>query len=524
MEGTYTAGAERVLEAAQRLAEERGLRTIEPLDLLAALVEESESRAADLLRLSGYETEVVLEALVSRRVRGGGGNGEGAEGAAPVPSVELRAVLTESALAARGLNRAAEIGTEHLLAGLLAASSEARATFESISPEGLDALRDRLEAPGELAQSELPLLEGVGPLDLGQPELADLGRLLDAAANRAREGLRVVEDYARFVLDDPAITRRLKEIRHRLAEAERGLAAHRPIEARDTPGDVGGNIMTPSEQIRENPRAVLTANFKRVQESLRSLEEYAKLIDVWLAGRFEVLRYDLYTVEKMMLTAAAAHRTLDRVRLMVLAGGMATPGDLTWVVEEALKAGADAIQYRDKDRPDRERLSLARELRIITAMARRTLIINDRPDLALLARADGVHVGLEDLSIKDARRVLGSAGLIGASTHSPADLERASLAGANYCGVGPVFQSQTKRFDDLDLAGLALVEHAAQTTTRPWFAIGGIHEDNLKRVLDAGATRIAVSAAVLRAQRPGRAVERLKAILEGADPPDDDDE
>ncbi len=134
----------------------------------------------------------------------------------------------------------------------------------------------------------------------------ELGRILDASVNRAREGLRVIEDYVRFVLNDPGLTRRLKEVRHRLAQAERGLDSYLLLGSRDTRDDVGTHIMTPSEQIREAPRAVLAANFKRIAESLRSLEEYSKLIDVWIAGRYEVLRYDIYTLEKLTMTAVAA--------------------------------------------------------------------------------------------------------------------------------------------------------------------------------------------------------------------------
>ena len=164
------------------------------------------------------------------------------------------------------------------------------------------------------ARSAPPLaLEEIPPLDLFDPARAvDIGRILDASANRAREGLRVVEDYARFVLDDPGLTRRLKEVRHRLAEALRGFDPDLLIGARDTREDVGTHIMTASEQVRENPRAVLTANFKRIAEALRTLEEYGKLVDVWLSGRFEVLRYDIYTLEKLMLTAVHAYRSAGR--------------------------------------------------------------------------------------------------------------------------------------------------------------------------------------------------------------------
>ena len=99
--------------------------------------------------------------------------------------------------------------------------------------------------------------------------------------------MRVVEDYVRFVLDDPGLTRRLKEVRHRLAEAARGLDADLLIGSRDTQGDVGTHIMTAAESTRESPRAVLLANFKRTAEALRTLEEYSKVVDSWVAGRFE---------------------------------------------------------------------------------------------------------------------------------------------------------------------------------------------------------------------------------------------
>jgi thiamine-phosphate pyrophosphorylase len=348
-----------------------------------------------------------------------------------------------------------------------------------------------------------------------------MGRILDASANRAREGLRVIEDYVRFVLDDPGLTRRLKEARHRLAGALRGFESEMLINSRETNEDVGTHIMTRTEQVRENPRAVLIANFKRAQEAMRTLEEYGKLVDVWLAGRFEVLRYDLYTLEKLTLTAVGAYRALGNAKLMVLVGGLRTMGDLTWVVGEALAGGADIIQLREKNLPDREVLSRAREVRILTAQAKARFILNDRPDLARLASADGVHLGQEDLAFRDARRIVGPHLQIGVSTHNRSQLDEAILSGAGYLGVGPVFPSATKDFSEPELAGLVFVQAAAETTKLPWFAIGGINEENLDRVLNAGATRIAVSGAVVKADRPRRAAARLKARLDGREPPEE---
>jgi thiamine-phosphate pyrophosphorylase len=523
---SFTASADRALKRAHRLARRRGASSVEPLDLLAALVAESECRAAELLAEFGVDAQRLWTQLGSEALSIVGesvapeleieamAGGSFAEPLAASPA--LRIVLSEAAMHARGLDRKREVGTEHLLAGLLSSSSAAAAPLAAAGLE-LVALRERLTEEIEINSSPLPTAQEI-KLELGEPgEAAELARILDASANRAREGLRVVEDYVRFVLDDPGLTRRLKEVRHRLAEAERGLDSHLLLSSRDTREDVGTHIMTPTEQIRENPRAVLAANFKRIAEAMRSLEEYSKLVDIWLAGRFEVLRYDIYTLENLTMTAVAAHRGLGNAKLMVLIGGLPTPGDLTWLVGEALAGGADVIQYREKGVPDRELLRRARDVRIMTAQARVPLILNDRVDLARLACCDGVHLGQEDLSIRDARRILGPTAHIGVSTHDPAQLDAAILSGAGYLGVGPVFPSPTKEFAEPELAGLKYIRHAAETTTLPCFAIGGINEENLDLVLDAGATRIAVSSAVVRAESPRLAAARLKARLTSCD-------
>ena len=528
MYDAMTPGALRALERAQLRARANGRSAVEPADLLAALVDDADSRAAELLARFELDSLLVLQALRMDPVQPDLGSDletppsdpeEGGHVVLQLPhSAALRAVLLDASMQARSIDRARDVGTEHLLAGLMAESSPAAVRLLA---EGLDleALRSHLSEQFLTQAAPLVAIEGIPPLNLYEPAQAvDLGRILDASANRAREGLRVVEDYVRFVLDDPGLTRRLKEVRHRLAEAVRGFDADLLIGSRDTREDVGTHIMTPSEQVRENPRAVLTANFKRVGEALRTLEEYGKLIDIWLAGRFEVLRYDVYTLEKLTLTAVQAYRSLGEAKLMVLVGGLPTLGDLTWIVGEALAGGADVIELREQRLPDRELLSRAREVRILIAQAKAHFILNDRPDLARLAGADGVHLGQDDVSVRDARRIVGPSLLIGVSTHNRVQLDAAILSGAGYVGVGPVFPSATKEFSEPELAGLAYVQSAAETTKLPWFAIGGITEENVERVLEAGATRIAVSAAVVRAARPRRAAARLKARLEGREP------
>jgi thiamine-phosphate pyrophosphorylase len=513
MSEALTAGARRAVERAQVRAWRRGAVAVEPLDLLAALVDEAESRAAELLAEFGLDAETARQAFGLEEAEPALDSRTGETGAIALPhSPAIRVVLNDATVQARALDRVRPVGTEHLLAGLIATPGP---TTELLAGAGiaLEALAERLQTPAEVESAPLPLPDEIPPLELIEPgEAVDLGRILDASANRAGEGLRVVEDYVRFVLDDPALCRRIKEARHRLGVAIRGLDLEALVAARDTRGDVGTHIMTVTEQTRENPRAVLSANFRRTAEALRTLEEYGKLIDPWLAGRFEVLRYDVYTLEKLTLTAVQSYRALGAARLMVLVGGLPTLGDLTWIVGEALAGGADVIELREKGLTDREWLRRAQEVRLLTTQVRARLILNDRADLARLAGADGVHLGQDDLVLRDARRIVGPAALIGVSTHNPAQLDQAVLAGASYLGVGPVFPSTTKDFSGL--AGLDYVRHAAQTTTLPWFAIGGINEENVDAVLAAGATRIAVGAAVVAAERPREAAAGLRRRLD----------
>lgn len=339
-------------------------------------------------------------------------------------------------------------------------------------------------------------------------------RILDAAANRAGEGLRVVEDFARFILNDAHLSRLLKECRHELSQILVGLPEANRLAARDTPGDVGTEIGTPSEYARSSALDVARASFKRVQEALRTLEEYSKLAEAdvsvpSLAQRVESIRYRLYTAEKAVLRTAASVDRLQQQRLYLLVTAEFCPKGVESTVRDAVAAGVRLFQLREKKMPDRELLSLARRFRDWTSSAGALLIINDRPDIAVLCDADGVHLGQEELTVRDARQIIGPDRLVGISTHSLEQARAAVLEGADYLGVGPTFPSRTKSFGQY--AGLEFVRQIAAEISLPWFAIGGIDLGNLNSVLQAGASRVAVSAAVCGADAPQIAAQ---AILE----------
>jgi thiamine-phosphate pyrophosphorylase len=184
------------------------------------------------------------------------------------------------------------------------------------------------------------------------------------------------------------------------------------------------------------------------------------------------------------------------------------------VIQAAIGAGVRMIQLREKSLPDRELVHLARRLHEVTSAAGVLLIINDRPDIAVLAEADGVHVGQTELSLADARSIVGLERLVGVSTHSIEEARQAVFDGADYLGVGPTFPSETKSF--AEFPGLTLIRDVAAEIRLPWFAIGGIDVSNVAQVVAAGASRIAVGGTVCRSQSPAAVVTILIATLNGS--------
>jgi thiamine-phosphate pyrophosphorylase len=179
--------------------------------------------------------------------------------------------------------------------------------------------------------------------------------------------------------------------------------------------------------------------------------------------------------------------------------------DLAAFLEAAVRGGVDLVQLREKGLPDGALLGVLEEAREITRRLGVPLVVNDRPDLAVLVGADCVHVGQDDLPVEAARRF----GLpVGLSTHSEAELARAR---ADYVAVGPVYATPTK--EGRPAVGLGLVRHAAAHAPEPWFAIGGIDETNVGEVVAAGARRIAVVRAIGDADDPERAAAALRAAL-----------
>lgn len=507
--------------------------------ILLGLIAERSGIAANALasfNVQLHEVRKQVERIMPR--------GEQVDASAKLPQSPRAALVIGHAMAESREFGHNYVGTEHLLLGVLREKESVAAQVLIEMNVNLNELRrEVLSLIGREEAYDIKIVEGLDGAteavsaakhveppaaalapkvyrndDLTNAEYTAMLRVIDASLNRAAEGLRVVEDYVRFMLDEPVLTEEAKTLRHDLAAAISDFDLDELLAARDTRGDVGVQIKTEAESTRVDPQAVLHANVHRAAQALRSLGEYSKIIAPEAAQSFETIRYRAYQLETTIAASRAGAARLEGARLYVLVDGRDSQESFTSFVDGLLTAGVHAIQLRDKILSDREVVSRGRALRErITRFGARTLfILNDRPDLAVLCDADGVHVGQEELTVADARKIVGPRKLVGVSTHSLDQARQAVLDGANYIGVGPTFPSATKEF--AEFPGVALLKDVAAATRLPAFAIGGITLDNLDRVLATGIGRAAVSGAIASAADPAEAVRKWLARLESKTP------
>jgi thiamine-phosphate pyrophosphorylase len=211
------------------------------------------------------------------------------------------------------------------------------------------------------------------------------------------------------------------------------------------------------------------------------------------------------------VTRSDRRERLAAARLYVVTGARSDRGDLEEFLDAILGAGVDIVQLREKDAEAGDLLRWAESFRAAADRHGALFIVNDRPDVALAAGADGVHLGQDDLPPGFTRGLMGDDAIIGLSTHSAEQFESAAPE-ADYLCAGPVWETPTK--PGRPAAGLDLVSHAAKSgEQRPWFAIGGIDTTNLPEVVEAGARRIVVVRAVTESGDPAAAVHLLRAGL-----------
>jgi thiamine-phosphate pyrophosphorylase len=348
--------------------------------------------------------------------------------------------------------------------------------------------------------------------------LPELPRLLDANLNRASEGLRVLEDVARFVANDGPLSRELRGMRHALADLARAVDI-RLLSARDSVSDVGreSGLRVGGER---DLLSVVRANAKRVEESLRVIEEMARLSNSGMtmdAASAERLRYACYDLEKRLSGRVVRVERAARVDGLYVVVDRQAAGDRSLVdlAEQAIAGGASVIQLRDKTS---ERGQVYREAVELNAVCRErdaVFIMNDYCDIAAAVGAAGLHIGQQDMPLEAVRGVLPLNAIVGVSCEDVEDVRRAVAGGADYIAVGAIFPTLQKV--DHVLAGLDVLREARELVgSIPLVAIGGITLQNVVGVIDAGADSVAVIGAVILQPDVRQAAAQMVATIQDA--------
>jgi len=340
-------------------------------------------------------------------------------------------------------------------------------------------------------------------------------RLVDANLDRLGEGLRVLEDTSRFLLNDAVLSRRLKTLRHTLVK-DLGPLEQELLSARRVAEDVGAPTIERVALKHHDLPALVAANSRRVQESLRVLEEFSRLSGGPLAGKaggFESARFEVYDLEQQLVGRLLRHDKAARLKgLYLVLDTMALKGrDEVEVAAAAIRGGTKTIQLRDKQRGKADLLAVARRLRDLCAAKGVLFIVNDHLDVALAVSADGLHLGQDDLPAVEARRILPISMLIGCSTHSMAEAARSQANGADYVAVGSIYPTTSK--EKFRLVGPETLRRTRSRVSVPLIAIGGINHTNVQEVMKAGADGAAVISAVLGADDVEKAARKLAAKM-----------
>jgi thiamine-phosphate pyrophosphorylase len=340
--------------------------------------------------------------------------------------------------------------------------------------------------------------------------------MIDANLNRSSEGLRVLEDVARFLLNDAGLCQRLRTLRHDLARETESLNVGL-LSQRDAGHDVG-HLSSREKELNTKTTSLqdlldlVKANAKRVEESLRVVEELAKLPEissVLNSASFEQARFSLYTLERDLISRISRRDKIERISglYVILDRQFLTGKDELEITGQIIEGGARVIQLRDKQSKRGELLLVAQKLRELCSQADVLFIINDYLDLAMAVDADGLHIGQEDLPLPVVRRELPIDKVVGCSVTTLSQATKAQTEGADYIAVGSIFPTTTKK--EAIVVGVDILKELKQTVSIPLVAIGGINQNNVGKVVAAGADAVAMISAVLGEKDVRGAVQKL---------------
>ncbi|MTI66261.1 MAG: thiamine phosphate synthase [Firmicutes bacterium] len=332
-------------------------------------------------------------------------------------------------------------------------------------------------------------------------------RVVDANINRVSEGLRVLEDISRFIIENSKMTETIRDIRHKVRKTTPKLSL---IESRDSMKDIGYEISKKTTlDIKKDLKDIIDANFKRVQEGLRSIEEHLKIIGYYEESKiYEGLRYKTYDLEKNFKSKKLV---LNTDIYGITSEEFSLGRSNIEVVKNMIEARIKVIQYREKNKSKHEKYIECKKIRDITKEKDVIFIVNDDVDIAMSINADGIHLGQDDMPIKEVRK-LSKNMMIGISTHNKNQAKKAVKDGADYIGVGPIFKTNTKKNVEKS-EGLKYLKWVSENIDIPYVSIGGINESNISEVKKYGGKCFAMISEIVASKDIEKKVKNLRELI-----------
>ena len=331
-----------------------------------------------------------------------------------------------------------------------------------------------------------------------------IAQIIDANLDRAREGLRVLEDWARFGLGHQDFVIKIKNFRQLLGKNH--LEIYK--KSRNNIEDRCKGLSHIEQIKRKDPNKIISSNSARVQEALRVIEEFSREHNINLSKIASEIRYEIYTLEIELLNFNYRNKAEEIIKENNLYAITEEKEKLLAIIENILIAGVKIIQHRFKDGNDKDHLKEAMEINRLCKKYNALFIVNDRIDIVLASGADGIHLGQDDLDLETARKLLGSSKIIGISANNANDINNAVNGGCDYLGIGPIFKTSTKK--DKESIGIDKVKALTKDLKIPWFAIGGIDKTNINSLKNNGISKVALVSALMNSEDPS---QEAKIIL-----------
>jgi len=321
-------------------------------------------------------------------------------------------------------------------------------------------------------------------------------QIIDANLDRAREGLRVLEDWARFGLGKEKYVEKIKNFRQILGKNH--LEVYK--QSRNHIEDNCKGLTHQEQFNRKTSEQIISSNSARVQEALRVIEEFSRLHNHELSKIVSGIRYEIYTIEVDLLNYSKLKKSEEILKENDLYVITDQKDNLLEIIEEILIAGVRIIQYRFKSGTDKDHLQEAIQIKNLCKRYNSLFIINDRLDIALASDADGIHLGQDDLDLKTARKLLGYSKIMGISASNEIDISNALKEGCDYIGIGPVFETATKK--NKKPIGIEKIKTLTKDLNIPWFAIGGVKKNNISYLKSNGIKKVALVSQLMNSEDP----------------------